>query len=116
MSNSFVTPWALAHQTPLSTGFPGQEYWSGLPFPSPGDLPDPGIKLASPAMAGGFFTVEPPRKCDRGPIPTLTTGSACLSSVDGVTSWLTNPVNAVRRPSFHQYTLFGFHFSEDCCL
>ena len=44
-------------------GFPRQEYWSGLPFPSPGDLPDPGIEptsLASPALAGGFFTTEPP--------------------------------------------------------
>jgi len=40
-------------------GFPWQEYWSGLPFPTPGDLPDPGIKPASPALAGGFFTTEP---------------------------------------------------------
>ena len=41
-------------------GFPRQEYWSGLPIPSPGDLPHPGIKLVSPALAGGFFTAEPP--------------------------------------------------------
>ena len=41
-------------------GFPRQEHWSGLPFPSPGDLPDPGIKLTSPALAGRFFTAEPP--------------------------------------------------------
>jgi len=40
-------------------GFPRQEYWRGLPFPSPGDLPDSGIKLMSPALAGGFFTAEP---------------------------------------------------------
>ena len=40
--------------------FPGQEYWSGLPFPSPGNLADPGIKPASPALAGGFFTTKPP--------------------------------------------------------
>ena len=49
----------------LSMGFSRQEYWSGLPFPAPGDLPDPGIKpviLASPALAGGFFTAEPPGK------------------------------------------------------
>ena len=46
----FVTPWTIAHQIPLSMGFPRQEYWSGLPFPSPGDLPDPGVKLASPAL------------------------------------------------------------------
>ena len=47
---------------PLSMGFPRQEYWSGLPFPSPGDLPDPGIDPVSPALAGGFFTTEPPGK------------------------------------------------------
>ena len=44
----FATPWTIAHQAPLSIGFPRQEYWSGLPFPTPGDLPDPGIKLTSP--------------------------------------------------------------------
>jgi len=43
-------------------GFPRQEYWSGLPFPSPGDLPNPGIKPAFPALGGGFFTTEPPGK------------------------------------------------------
>jgi len=47
-----VTPWTIALWAPLSRGFPRQEYWSGLPFPSPGDLPDPGIKLASLALAG----------------------------------------------------------------
>ena len=52
----FVTPWTIAHQAPLSMGFPRQEYWSGLPFPSPGDLPDSGIKPASPALAAGCFT------------------------------------------------------------
>ena len=44
MSYSFVTPWTVTHQAPLSLGFPRQEYWSGLPFPYPGDLPDPGIE------------------------------------------------------------------------
>ena len=43
-------------------GFSKPEYWSGLPLPSPGDLPDPGIKLASPALAGGFYPTEPPQK------------------------------------------------------
>ena len=62
MSNSSVTPWTVACQAPQSMGFPKQEYWSGLPFSSPGDLPDPGIKPASPALAGGFFTTEPPGK------------------------------------------------------
>ena len=46
----FVTPWTVAYQAPLSVGFSRQEYWSGLPFLSPGDLPDPGIKPASPAL------------------------------------------------------------------
>ena len=55
----FVTLWTIAHQAPLSMGFSRQEYWSGLPCPPPGDLPDPGIEpvsLMSPALAGGFFT------------------------------------------------------------
>ena len=46
----FVTPWTVASQVPPSTGFSRQEYWSGLPFPSPGDLPDPGIEPGSPAL------------------------------------------------------------------
>ena len=58
----FATPWTVPHQAPLPMGFPRQEYRSGLPFPSPRDLPDPGIKPASPALAGGFFPADPPRK------------------------------------------------------
>ena len=61
----FVTPWTVAQQAPLSAGFPRQEYWSGLPFPSPGDLSDPGIEpksLEAPALAGGFSTTVPSRK------------------------------------------------------
>ena len=49
-----------SHQVPLSMEFPRQEYWSGLPFPTPGDLPVPGIQLESAALAGRFFTTEPP--------------------------------------------------------
>ena len=63
MSDSFVTPWTVAHQAPLSMGFPRQEYCIGLPFPSPGGLPDPRVKLkslASPALAGEFFTTVQP--------------------------------------------------------
>ena len=59
ISDSFTTPWSVARQAPLSTGFLRQDYWSGLPFPSPGDLPDPGIKPGSPALAGRFFTTSP---------------------------------------------------------
>ena len=62
MSDSFVTPWTVAHQAPLSMGFPRQEYWSGVPLPSPGDLPDPGLQPESPVLAYGFFTTEPPGK------------------------------------------------------
>ena len=57
----FVTPWTLAHQTPLSMGFSGHEYWGELSCSSPGDLPDPGIKsmfLISPSLTGGFFTTS----------------------------------------------------------
>ena len=62
MSDSFVTPWTIACQAPLSMGFPRQEYWSRLPFPFSGNLPDPEIKPAPPALAGEFFTTEPLRK------------------------------------------------------
>ena len=54
-----MTPWAVARQAPLSMGFSRQEYWSELPFPPPGDVPDPGIEPLYPALAGGFFTTEP---------------------------------------------------------
>ena len=62
VSDYFVIPWTVARQAPLSLGFPRQEYWSGLPFPPSGDLPDPGIEPASPELAGGIFTTEPPGK------------------------------------------------------
>ena len=60
----FVTPWTAVHQAPLSMGVSRQEYWSGLPFPSLGDLPNPGTEPTSPALAGRFFTTEPPGKLD----------------------------------------------------
>ena len=63
----FVTLWTVAHQAPLSMGSSRKESWSGLPFPSSGDLPNPGIEHVSPALAGGFFTTEPPGKaCKEG--------------------------------------------------
>ena len=58
----FKTPRTVIRQAPLSVGFSRQEYWSGLPFPIPGDLPNPGIKLTSLSLAGGFITTEPPGK------------------------------------------------------
>ena len=60
-----MIPWTVAHRASLSMGFPKQEYWGGLPCPSPGDLPDPGIEpmsLVLQALAGRFFTTEPPGK------------------------------------------------------
>ena len=59
----FATPWTTAHQALLPMGFSRQEYWTGLPFPNPGDLPDSGIKpkcLESPELVGGLFTTERP--------------------------------------------------------
>ena len=71
MANSFVTPWAVAHQAPMCMGFSRQEYWSWLLFPPPGDHPDPGTEprsLVSPALAGSFSTPAPPGK----PITSMT--------------------------------------------
>ena len=59
MSDSFAPSWTRAPQAPLSVGFPTQEYWSGLPLPSPEDLTDQGSKPLSRALAGGFLTTEP---------------------------------------------------------
>ena len=74
-----ATPWTVADQAPPSMGFSRQEYWSGLPFPSPEDLPDPGIGLASlvlPAFAGRFFincaTWEVQKGVHKGPMETET--------------------------------------------
>ena len=69
MSDFCATQSTVAHQAPVSMGFPRQESWSELPFPSPGDLPNPGIEPASPALAGGLFTTESPGK----PILIVTT-------------------------------------------
>ena len=60
----FATPWTVAYQAPLSMEFSRQEYWSGLPFPSPGDLPDLGIEPRSPAMEADSLPTEPPGKLE----------------------------------------------------
>ena len=73
--SDYVTPWTVAHQAPLSMGFHRQEYWSGLSFPPPGDLPDPGIgpvSLTSPALAAGFLTTSTTREA-----PVLTAFTLC---------------------------------------
>ena len=66
------TLWTVACQTPLPMGFPRQEYWSGLPFPSPGDLSHPGIKPLSPVLQEDSFTAEPPRKFQLYNTPCIT--------------------------------------------
>ena len=58
----FATPWTVARQAPLSVGFSRHKYWSGLPFPSPGDLPNPGIKPGSPALQADALPSEPQGK------------------------------------------------------
>ena len=62
MSDPFPAPWTVTHQVPLSTEFPSQESLSGFPFPTPGNLCDPGIEHPTPALAGGFLITEPPEK------------------------------------------------------
>ena len=64
MFKSSATPWTVAYQAPLFMELPRQEYWSGLAFPSPGDLPEPGFKPTSRSLVGILITTEPPRKPD----------------------------------------------------
>ena len=70
----FVTLWTTAHQAPLSMGFPRKEYWSGLPFPSLGDLPDPGIEPRSPALKADYLPSESPGK----PFPKILSNTDAL--------------------------------------
>ena len=75
--------WPIAYQAPLSMGFPRQEYQSGLTFPPPGDLPDPGIEPRSPSLTGGFFTADPVGK------PNHERNSICCSKPPSLCSFLT---------------------------
>ena len=79
------TPWTLARQAPLAVEFSRQECWNGLPCPPPGDLPDPGIKPASPALADGFFTTEPPGKPQEGEDICTHVAGAVLSKETNTT-------------------------------
>ena len=74
-----MTPWTVACQDPLSMGFPRQEHWNRLPFPSPGDLPDLWIELVSPELVGGFFTHEPPGKHRRVNVVWYLDGFSTIS-------------------------------------
>ena len=111
MPNSFVTQWSVACQAPLSMGFSRQEYWSGLPIHSPGDLHDPGIKPASAALKGGFFTTEPLGK----PISRLATQNFCpLFSYYTIPCPLQNP-GKIASPSSSQLITFP-SFEVPCNL
>ena len=70
--NSFVTPWTVAHQAPLSMGFPRQEYWNGLPFPFPGDLLNPGIEVRSPTLWADSLPLDPPEKSKNAGVGSLS--------------------------------------------
>ena len=70
----FVTQWTIAYQAPPSMGFSRQEYWSGLPVPFPGDLPDPGIEPRSPALQADALTSEPPGKPLKCTVSVLNAG------------------------------------------
>ena len=74
----FATPWTAARQAPLSMEFSRQEHWGGLPFPTPGDLPGPGIEPTTPALAGGFFTTVPPGRPQENPWRALKGHRASL--------------------------------------
>ena len=68
---TLATSWTVVHQAPVSMEFSRQEYWSGLPFPSPGDLPHPEIEPVSAVLADRFFTTEPPGKSTFSLFPCL---------------------------------------------
>ena len=81
----FATPWTVAYQALLSMGFSSQEYWSGLPFPSPGDLPNPGIEPGSPALQTDALPSEPPGKPDFQDMVTNTFSTRVLRPTPEVT-------------------------------
>ena len=72
VGSHFAAPWTVACQAPPAMRFPRQEYWSGLPFPSPEDLPNPGIKSGSPALQTDYLPSEPPRESQGTKIPHVT--------------------------------------------
>ena len=87
-----MTSWTVAHQASLCLGFPKQEYWNDLPFPNPGDLPNPGIKPTSPALAGRFFTTEPLGK----PVDNFTASIFQFSNAGGWHRFLQSTLNVKR--------------------
>ena len=89
----FATPWTVTYQAPPSMGFSRQEYWSGLPFPSPGHLPDPGIEPGSPTLQANALTSEPPGKpiietCILSYVTQITSpGSMHETGCSGLVHW-----------------------------
>ena len=83
----FATPWTVAYQASPSMGFSRQEYWSGLPFPSPGDLPDPGIKPGFPALEADALTSEPPGKTVERIFPQLLLSKVLFSFWNKQPQW-----------------------------
>ena len=109
MSNSLVTQRTIAHQAPLSVGFPRQEYWSGLPFPSPVDCPDPGITRASPAWQADSLPESHLGSWRRQwhPTPVLLPGkSHGWKSLVGCSPWGRQELGSTGR--------LHFHFSVSC--
>ena len=103
----FGTPWTVAHQAPLSMRFSRQEYWSGLPCPPPGDLPNPVIDPESPVLAGGFFTAEPPGK------PHLTHRKSQSKVHYGIHQWNCKPITrSIRMLGSHEFG--GFREDSTC--
>ena len=111
----FATPGTVACQAPLSTGFPRQEYWRGLPFPFSGDLPNPGIELTSQfftkngKVSGRFFTTEPPRNLsntrDINPLSII-----CVQMISPIHHHLLTLVYSLFFHRNHFYRL-GFYFA-----
>ena len=97
----FVTPWTVAYQAPPSMGFSRQEYWSGLPFPSPGDLPNPGIEPGFPTLEADALTSEPPGK----PLCILYDNLNRFWSFESQI-FFPNVLTVVRRPHMHLELLF----------
>ena len=89
-----MTPWTVAYQAPLSMGFSRQEYWSGVPFPSPGDLPDSGIKPGSPVLQTDAVPSEPPGKPKGDAVATWAGNQTRASRVAGE--------NSTPEPPMHQ--------------
>ena len=96
-----VTPWTVAHQVILPMGFSRQKYWRGWPFPPPEDLPKPGIKPMSPALAGGFFTTEPTMEY----YSAIKKNEICICNVDGPREYYTSEISQTEEDKYSMLSL-----------